>query len=155
MKRTTDPLLDDLLADSVPPEFRAALLDKTLQSARQRRRRRRFNQALGAAALVGILAIACLEMRAPTAGPDQVRRSDSSVANSPPSSPAPMIGTKSDPAPALTVVQTTESARPREISNQQFLALLSDQQVALVCQDTRHAELIFLNSKDEQGFPVR
>lgn len=155
MKKTTEPLIDDLLEDSVSPEFRAALLDKTLRSARQRKRMRRFSLALGTASFVGIFALTFLEMRGPTTVPNQIRQSDSSVANSQQSSPLQLISTKLDSASALTIVQTTESARPKEINDKQFLALLSDKQVALVRQGADKADLIFLNSEDEKGFPVR
>lgn len=164
MKKTTEPLIDDLLADVISPEFRAAMLGKTLQSARQRKRLRRFNLALGATALVGLFALAFWEMRVPTIAPNQIHRSVLSAANLHKPSPVQIISTKrdsvenvvsSDPAPALTVVQTTESARPREINDQQLLALLSDKPVALVRQGAHKAELIFPNSEVEKGGPVR
>ena len=62
MKRPTKQLLDDLLEDSTSPEFRAALMDKTLRSARQRKRVRHFNLALGMAALAGVFAFTYQEM---------------------------------------------------------------------------------------------
>jgi hypothetical protein len=154
MKKTTEPLIDDLLEDSVSPEFRVALLDKTLQSARQRKRMRRFSLVLGTATFVGIIALTFFAMRGPTTVPDQIRESDSSVANSQPSSPLQIVSTKLDSASALVIVQTTETARPKEINDKQFLALLSDKQVALVRQGADKADLIFLNSEDEKGFPV-
>jgi hypothetical protein len=66
-----------------------------------------------------------------------------------------IVSTKLDSASAPTIVQTTESARPKEINDKQLLALLSDNQVALVCQGADKADLIFLNSENEKGFPVR
>jgi hypothetical protein len=164
MKKTTEPLIDDLLEDAIPPEFRAALLDKTLQGARQRKRGRRLNLALGATALAGIFTLAFWEMRVPTMTPNQIHRPVLSAANLHKSSPVLIVSTKrdavekvvaSDPASALTMVQTTESARPREINDQQLLALLSDRPVALVRQGAHEAELIFPNSEDEKGVPVR
>jgi hypothetical protein len=164
MKKTTEPLIDDLLEDAISPEFRAALLDKTLQSARQRKRMRRFNLALGITAFVGIFALTFWEMRATTTVPNQIHRPVLSAANLHKSSPVQLVSTKqdsvenvvsSDPAPALTMVQTTESARPREINDQQLLALLSGKPVALVRQGAHAAELIFPNSEDEKGVPVR
>jgi len=164
MKTTTESLIDELLEDSVSPEFRVALLNKTLQSARQRKRRRRFGLALGTAAFAGIFALTFLEARRPTTVPNQIRQSDSSVANSQQSSPVQIVSTKpdfventvsSDSYSALTVVQTTESARPKEIDNKQLLALLSGKSIALVHQGTHQAELILFNSEDESGFPVQ
>ena len=65
MKQTTEQLLDDLLEDAAPPEFRAALLDKTLRSARRRKQARRFNMAMSAAALAGICLLSFWKMRQP------------------------------------------------------------------------------------------
>jgi hypothetical protein len=143
MKKTTESLIDDLLEDSASPEFRAALLDKTLQSARQRKRMRRFSLALGTATFAGIFVLTFLGMRGPTTAPNQIHQLDSSVANSQQSSPVQIVSTKLDSASALTIVQTTESARPREINDQQLLVLLSDNQVALVRRGADKADLIF------------
>src|ERR1039458_2995339 len=41
------PLLDDVLAEASPPDFRAALLGETLRRARQRRRWRQTRRAAG------------------------------------------------------------------------------------------------------------
>jgi hypothetical protein len=60
-----------------------------------------------------------------------------------------------DSASALTIVETTESARPREINDEQLLAVLSDAPVALARQGAHEAELMLLNAKDENGLPVR
>jgi hypothetical protein len=152
MKRTTEHLLDELLGDSATPEFRAALLDKTLQSARRRKRLRRFNLTLGACAIAGIATLMVLEIRVPTTMPNQIRQSASSVVNPQESGPVHMVSTipdsvesivSSDSTSILTVVQTTASARPREIDDQQLLALLSDRPVALIHQGAHQAELIF------------
>src|ERR1017187_9372496 len=91
MKKTTEPLIDDLLEDTISPEFRAALLDKTLQSARQRKRLRHFNLALGATALVGIFALAFLEMRVPTTVQNQIHQPVLSAANLHKSSPVQIV----------------------------------------------------------------
>src|SRR5262245_9883443 len=53
MKRAPEPddFLDDVLAESAPAAFRAALLDDTLRLARRRRWRRHAGRAAAAAAM--------------------------------------------------------------------------------------------------------
>jgi hypothetical protein len=165
MKQTTEQLLDDLLEDAAPPEFRAALLDKTLQSARQRKRVRRLNLTLSALMLSGLFAFAIQETRYPRTLPNQIRRPISSVAASPSLHPLQVVRTKRDSIKSiavsdssdstLTVVQTSESDRPREINDKELLALVADKPVALIHQGLHQSELIFLNPKDENGFPIQ
>jgi hypothetical protein len=152
MKRPTDELLDDLLGDSAMPEFRARLLDKTLQSARRRKRARRFNLALGACAVSGMVVLTVFELREPRNMANQIRQSPSSLVISQEPDRVQMVSSKadsiestvsSDSASTLTVVQTSVSARPREIDDQQLLALFSDRPVALIHQGAHQAELIF------------
>jgi hypothetical protein len=158
MKRPTKQLLDDLLDDSKSPEFHAALMDKTLRSARQRKRVRHFNLALGVAALAGIFTYAFQEMREPVASLNQIRQPILNVASVPSLNPVRLPGTKSnlfknetvsDPSDStLMVVQTSESDRPREINDKELLALAGDEPVVLVHQGPHQAELIFLNLND-------
>jgi hypothetical protein len=152
MKRTSEHLLDEMLEDSATPEFRAALLDKTLQSARRRKRLRRFNLTLGACTLAGIATLMGLEIRVPTTLPNQIPHTDSSVANSQEFGPVQMVSTKpdsienivsSDLASTVRMVQTSASARPREIDDQQLLASFSGQPVALIHLGAHQAELMF------------
>lgn len=158
MRRPTKQLLDDLLDDSASPEFRAVLMDKTLRSARQRKRVRHFNLALGMAALVGISTFTFQEMRGPVALRNPIRQPILSNVAVPSLNPVRVTGTKpilfkSDTVldssdSTLTVVQTSESDRPREINDRELLALAADRPVALVHQGPHQAELIFLNSND-------
>src|ERR1700678_4189068 len=94
MKRPTKQLLDDLLDDSVSPEFRTALMDKTLQSARQRKRTRRLNLTLSALVLAGIFTFAFQEMRNPKIVLNQVCQPISSVAVAPSLNPVQVVSTK-------------------------------------------------------------
>jgi hypothetical protein len=158
MKRPTKQLLDDLLDDSASPEFRAALMDKTLRSARQRKRVRHFNLALGMAALAGVFTYAFQEMREPAASLNQIRQPILSASRVPSLNPVRVPGTKPNlfknntildsSDSTLTVVQTSESNRPREINDKELLALAGDEPVALVHQGPHQAELIFLNPND-------
>jgi hypothetical protein len=151
MKQTTEQLLDDLLEDAAPPEFRAALLDKTLRSARRRKRTRRFNMALGAAALAGICALSFWKMREAAILPDQIRQPDSMVVNSQPLQPRQIVTTQLGSieefvSSAFTEVQTSgSSGLYQEIDDQQLLALLSDRSAVLLHHGPYQAELIILN----------
>jgi hypothetical protein len=165
MKRPTKKLLDDLLEDSASPEFRAALMGKTLQSARQRRRVRHFNLALSTATFVGVFTFAFQEMHNPKTELNQIHQPVSSIADSPSFNPVQVAVTKqtsfnnvavSDSMDSsLKVVETSESDRPREINDKELLALAADKPVALIHQGLHQSELIFLNPKDEKGFPVQ
>ena len=55
----------------------------------------------------------------------------------------------------LTVVQTSESDRPKEINDKELLALVADKPVVLIHQGLHQSELIFLNPKDENELPVQ
>ena len=69
MKPPAKQLLDDLLEDSAPPEFRSGVMEKTLIAARRRRRVRRFNLVLGMIGIVGILVFGSQIMRERTKSP--------------------------------------------------------------------------------------
>lgn len=60
------PLLDSLLAETAPPEFRAAVLKQTLACARRRQTRRRAGTLALASALVLLVAAPALRHARPT-----------------------------------------------------------------------------------------
>jgi len=164
MKRPPEKLLDDLLEESAPPEFRAALLDRTLRQARRRKNFRRLNSALAVAACAAILALAFFKTRrqAPIVA-NQVPRPDLIVVHSRPLNPAQIVSTQprlvnmvSSSALSFTLVETHVSERLyAEIDDQQLFALLAGRPVALVHRGPNRAELIFLNPADANGFPVQ
>jgi hypothetical protein len=151
MKQTTEQLLDDLLEEAAPPEFRAALMDKTLRSARRRKRTRRFNATLGATAVAGIFLLSFWKMREPATLPAQMRQPDPMVVNSQPVQPRQIVTTQLGSieefvSSAFTEVRTSgSSGLYQEIDDQQLLALLSDRSAVLVHHGPHQAELIILN----------
>jgi restriction endonuclease Mrr len=165
MKRPSKKLLEDLLEDSVSLEFRAALMNKTLQSARQRKYARRLSLTLSALALAGIFAFTIREKRQPKTALNQIQQPISSVAVASSLNPVQVVSTKlhslknvavSDSSDStLTVVQTSESDRPKEISDKELLVLVADKSVALIHQGLHQSELIFLNPKEENELPVQ
>jgi hypothetical protein len=148
MIRTTEQLLDDLLEDAAPPEFRAALLDKTLRSARRRKLARRFNMALSATAVAGICLLSFWKMREPPTLPDPM------VVNSQPLQPRQIVTTQLgsveqfvSSAQTFAEVRTSGTSGPyQEIDDKQLMALLSGKSAVLVRQGPHQAELIFPNS---------
>jgi hypothetical protein len=142
MKRPTKQLLDDLLEDSASPEFRATLMDKTMSSARQRKRMQHFNLALGVVALAGIFAFTFQEMREPAVSPSQIPQARQPIVSGtpPPLNPVQVVSTKMDST--LAVVQTSEADRPKEIDDKELLTLLADKSVALVRYAPNRTELI-------------
>jgi hypothetical protein len=151
MKQTTEQLLDDLLEDAAPPEFRAALLDKTLRSARRRKQARRFNMAMSAAALAGICVLSFWKMRQTATLPDQIRQPDPMVVNSQPLQTRQIVTTQLGSVEKFVSSTFTEfrtlgsSGLYQEIDDQQLLALLSDRSAVLVHHGPHQAELIILN----------
>jgi len=163
MKRPTEQLLDDLLAEAAPPGFRAVLLDQTLRQARRRKRIRRWNIALSAAACAALLTVAFWQAREPRTASNPARRPDLVIVRSQPLNPAQIVSTRpgavqmvSSSASTFTLVQTRVSERLyEEIDDQQLLALLAGKPVALIHRGPNQAELIFLNPADEKGFRVQ
>ena len=153
MKQTTEQLLDDVLEDAAPPEFRAALLDATLRSARRRKQARRFNMAMSAAAVSGICLLSFWKMREPAALPVQIRQPDPLIVNSQPLQPGQIVITQLDSVKAsvssastFTEVRTSGSSGPyEEINDKQLLALLSERSAVLIHYGLHQAELIILN----------
>jgi hypothetical protein len=153
MKQTTEQLLDDLLEDAAPPELRAALLDKTLRSARQRKRARRLTMTLSAAALAGICLLSFWIAREPATLRDQMRQADPMVVNSRPLQPRQIVTTQLgcaeefvSSASIFTEVRTSgSSGQYKEINDQQLLGLLADRSAILVHHGPHQAELILLN----------
>jgi len=156
MKLTAEQLLDDLLEDAAPPEFRAALMDKTLRSARRRQRARYFNMALIATVVAGIFLFSFWKMREPAILSDRIRQSDPMVVGSKPLLPGQIVITHLDPVEefvssisTVAEVQTSGSSGPyKEINDQQLLALLSDRPAVLVRHGPHQAELIFLDPRN-------
>ena len=158
MKRTTEELLDDLLEESAPPEFRAALMSETLRQARRRKVFRRLGYAAGSITAAAALMFALWRPRDTRIAPHETRQPDLIVVQTQPLDPARIVRTHlgtittvSSSDSAFTLVETRVSERIyAEIDDQQLLALLSGKPVALVHQGPNRAELIFLDPQDEE-----
>jgi hypothetical protein len=162
----TDPaknqLLDDVLADAAPADFRANLLRLTLEQVQSRNRRRRRNRGfLAAACLLLVLAIAARFLSLPNApkpGPDNPL-----VVHSRPLDAGMLVTTQPggpglvrSSASAIAWTRTSPTERTFDlIGDDQLFALLGGRPAALVRRGPARAELVFLNPADRDGFPVR
>ena len=156
-----DRLLEDVMADGLPPEFRAMLLGETL---RQARRRRWARQTRPVAATLAVLAgLAALLWR--TASPPSVTREATSqsvaIVRSQPLPASRLITTR--PLSADHLVGTFASAQivqtpPADgqvhlIDDAELLALAAPKPAALVRWGSDAPELVFVNPADQQAFP--
>ena len=158
------PLLDDVLAEAAPPDFRKALLDQTLCLARRRRRRRQTRRAAALFVALGLITVLVWQ--------SSPRR---------PVAPMPMINAKvksyqsvrTQPLPAGAIVATrpfsagrfvasaatvetvqTTAGNFRALNDDDLLALIGPRPAALVRVGPHSEELVFVNPADEKGFPV-
>jgi hypothetical protein len=155
MKHNTEQLLDDLLEDAASPEFRAALLDKTLRSSRRRKQARRFNMAMSVTVVAGIFLFSFWRMREPATAmpPAPMRQPDSMFVNSQPLQPLQIVSTQphsveqfSSSAGTLAEVRTSRSAGPYlEINDRELFALLPNRPAILVHLGLHQSELMVLN----------
>ena len=151
MKTITEPLLDDLLEDGAPPDFREAVMDKMLCRARRRRRTRHFKEAVATAALLGIVLMSVWKVRGPAALPLTAPTPDLFLVNSHPLQPGQIVSTQSSSieqftssTATLAEVQTSSSSGLyQEINDKQLLALLSEKSAILVRHGPHQAEVIF------------
>jgi hypothetical protein len=161
-----DRLLDDVLAESAPADFREALLGKTLRQARRRRRVRQMQRAATVVTVLSVLVILVwrnlLSPASRPAPPAKARARGCELILTRPLPPNAMVSTQPFAAGQViasaanaNVIQTAAMARDyREISDDELLALAAPRPVALVGCGPYCERLIFLNPEDEKGFPV-
>jgi len=163
MKRNdSEQLLDDVLGDAAPADFRATLLDATLRQVRRRKRTRRWHQGLAVAACLTLVSFACWKMFWPASRTIEPRAPALIVVHSRPLDRSMIVET--NPRTVNTVVSSsstfalvetgTAKGLFQEIDDEGLLALLAGKPVALVRRGPHQVELIFLNPEDEKGFPV-
>jgi hypothetical protein len=167
MKSDTEHLLEDVFQESVPPDFRAAVLAATLQQVRQQRaaRRRRNVLVTTTAALMLLTAVWRSHQPAPTtrlteaapAGPARLVQVSSLAL------PANMI-VESGPADVAIVfsgrmiakvVESSGQKDFQEIDDPELLSLLADRPVALVRPNGQPPQLVFLNPAAEADLPLQ
>ena len=155
-------LLADSLTDEAPAGFREALLGSTLRLARRRRRIRQLRQGAMALAVLGLTAILVWRNlpRHPAAPPPATANyraihtrplPASAMVATQPLSPDRLIVSVTN---ARAVQTTRSSGRFGVINDDQLLGLVAPRSAVLVRRGAGSEELVFVNPKDEKGFPV-
>lgn len=167
MKRNPDSerLLDALLGEVAPEDFRAALLDRTLRHARFRRGIRGSARVFAATAVVGVLAV---WLRIPSDPPGLVVRSPDSntpaagVIHTRALEPAFVVATQpsltrviNTESPAIDIVQTDPNLQLyHEINDDQLLLLFAGGSTALTRSGDGEVQLLFLDKATGSGPPM-
>ncbi len=158
-------LLNDVLAEAAPPDFRGAMLDQTLGLARRCRRWRQTRHAVGIFAVLGLLGIFIWQTNlpprasAPVSVARAVERNYILVRTQPlPAgemvSTQPFAGGRFLASVATVEIVPTSNRNYRVINDNELLALLASHPAALVRTGSHSERLIFANPEDEKGFPV-
>ena|SRR5438477_9451780 len=158
-----DPLLDDVLTEGVSAEFRNELLERTLRQVRRRKHVRQLNQTLLAATLSAGLLLTVWKAYFPSSHSAKSELPVLDVVTSRPVAPSMIVETeigaisliRSSDADLAVVHSQFGEGLFQEINDQELLALLAGRPAALVREAPGHAELLFLDPDDAQGFPVQ
>ncbi len=165
-KTATEELLDDVLAEAAPGDFREELLGETLRQVRRRRRYRYARNVMGifvALALLGVLIF-------PRHG------GKPSIAVAPPKGKPieknyTLVSTRPLPMEAIitthplavaqfttsnTNIEVVETTRGnfRTINDDELLVLLAGHPAALIRVGPNSEKLVFANPQDAKGFPL-
>jgi hypothetical protein len=156
-------LLDEILKEAAPAEFRNVVLEQTLRRVRRRRVVRQVQRGVVAMALLAALPFVIWrtfffpirETHSPI--PKFAAASFRSLA------PCVLVETKpggvetvASSVGAVVIVETaTIKDAPKEITDEELLALTAGRPAVLVRQSPHQAELLFVNAEDQNGFPVQ
>ena len=160
----SERLLNDVLSEAAPADFRKALLDQTLCLARRRRRWRQTRRAAALFVALGLITVLVWQSspRRPVAPMPMINakvKSYQSVRTQPLPAGA-IVATRPLPPDRLVasiatveMVQTT-AGNFRALNDDALLALIGPRPAALVRLGPHSEELVFVNPADEKGFPV-
>ena len=165
-KTDNEELLDDVLAEAAPADFREALLDTTLRQVRRRRRFRRMRNAAGAIAGLALATTLIWHKNAkqnPLAiAPPAKKAVEQSytMVTTQPLSPDHIVPTRSVETPQIVtsrntveIVQTT-AGNFHFINDEELLALTAAHPAILVRTGPHSEMLVFANPQDTRGFPA-
>jgi hypothetical protein len=156
-------LLADVLSETAPPDFRAALLGETLCLVRRRRRWRQTRRAVEIFTFVGLLTIliwqnlpepsAVSKPLAKKMAPPSYdiihtqRLPDNAIVTTRSFSNSQRIAS----VPSVVQIATT-GGEFRQINDGELLALVSGKPAVLIRTGPHSEELVFANPEDQKGF---
>jgi len=167
MNDRPDNLLDAVMTEAVPADFRSAMLNETLRLVRRHRRRRQMRRV---AVLLAVLALSGMFVW-------HNHQPQKTVAPSP-ASASRLVGTnyklvETQPLPASDIVTTqpvvskellaaaaavkivqTRGDNYRLINDEELLALVASHPAILIRTGPHSEELVFANPEDQKGFPL-
>jgi hypothetical protein len=161
MKSKHQELLNDVLGESAPPDFKDSLWLRTLDEVRSRRRARQRNRALLACTVAIALPVLIWRLTLSPA-PTELPPLPYAVIHSQPLPVGMTVESKPDTvslvasSSATMAVIATDPARRlyREINDDQLLTLLAGRPAAIIREGPNRASLLFLEPEDQNGFPV-
>jgi hypothetical protein len=157
-----DHLLDEIMGDAAPPDFRAALLEQTLRAVRRRTTIRRARRVLLTVAVLVSLPLGLWKLTSPARRETVSSPAAYELVRSQPLDPSKVVATQPDAVPVVAsraglvaLVETRSDEKLfREIDDQQLLSLLAGRPAILVRPAPQQADLIFVNPDDARGFPL-
>ena len=157
-------LLNDVLSEAAPANFREVMLGETLCLVRRRRRWRQTRRAAALVVALGLLAVLVWQNVPPRpAAPMPLAKAEvksyqlvrtqplpaSAIVTTCPLTAGQFIAS----AATVEMVQTT-AGNFRVINDNELLALVGQRPAALIRTGPHSEELVFVNPQDEKGFPV-
>ncbi len=155
-------LLDAVLGEAAPAEFRGALLVQTLRHVRRRRRTRQLARGGLIITLLAVVSLGLWKMLFELRRPAEPAFATVRVVTSQPLPRSMLVETElgathivaSSPS-TLAVIETGSVPNLyQEIDDERLLALVAGRPVALVRRGPHEAELVFVNPADQEGFQV-
>jgi hypothetical protein len=159
-----EQLLADVLAETAPADFRAALLGETLRLVCRRRHWRQTRRATALLVALGLLAVLVwqnfpLQPLAPMPVAKAKVKSYELIHTQPLSAGAIVVTRTFSADQLVASVATAEIVRTssgnfRVINDDELLTLVSPRPAALVRLGPHSEQLVFANPDDERGFPI-
>jgi hypothetical protein len=156
-----DRLLDDVLEELAPPDFRAQLLDCTLAQVRRKKQVRRRNRGLLAAACVACTSIFLFQGRAPVVTKHEPSSGTLVMISTRPFNASMIVESTSgsvamitSAASRISMIETDPARREfRVLTDDELLALVPGRSAMLVRQGPHEAELLIVDSGAGIIFP--
>ncbi len=154
-------LLEDVLQEAAPPDFRSELLMQILGEARHQRVRRARNRALASSAFVVLLiAVTARLLLIPSKPPTP--KTDPLLVHSQTLGPDVLMATVPgaillvhSAGTSVAVVETVPSERLFSVIGEtELFSLLAGRPAVLVCRGPQDCDLVLLNPEDRNGFRI-